>query len=699
MDYQFSRALDVLELHTDGLCEGIPVREHLAADLEEIGTFRAQQDWSRLVAELKDYKGGLGPSHSFMAVSMPECLPDRFELVSYANEFAFLYDDATDIEEQELCDAENADLLEGFRTEAVTARLTNKSPGKRQMQAKILTEMLQLDRERAMVAIKAWATFVEQGCGSKHHTSYKTLAEYLPYRCRDVGHMFWHALVTFGCALTIPDDELDLCSQLVQPAVIAASLTNDVYSYEKEVEAARKAGKDHVTNGLWVLMIEHGISLEEAKVRCRDRIKKEVAEYVQVVERVRIRDGLSSDAKKYVELMQYSVSGNVVWSIQCPRYHKGETYNERQQLRATFGIDKYPMTHALGMKPEPRSQPNICEIHLDETTDELSRASSTVVSEEDEVWDMPDMAQYKTPMKSLSQTVTLEPYDYILSLPSKGVRDMAINALNFWLEVPSKSEHTIKAVINRLHTSSLMLDDLQDGSQLRRGQPSAHVIFGASQTINSATFQFVEALTEVRELSNPICLHIFIDEVKNLFIGQSYDLSWIWEQNCPSLTEYLQMVDGKTGAMFRLLTRLMVAESTRSQETVDLSLLCLLLGRYFQIRDDYQNLVSEEYKSQKGSCEDLDEGKYSLPLIHALRHSPQSHIIRGLLSQRRVANSLTGEQKRLIVRCLTGAGSLEFTLQVLRMLYKELESEIDCLETEFGKPNFQLRLVLGMLKV
>jgi ophiobolin F synthase len=92
MENIFSEVLDPDQLTTHGLCDNMPVRKHVAADLEEIGTFRAQQDWSRLVEPLSNYKGGLGPSHSFMAVSLPECIPERFEIVSYANEFAFLYD-------------------------------------------------------------------------------------------------------------------------------------------------------------------------------------------------------------------------------------------------------------------------------------------------------------------------------------------------------------------------------------------------------------------------------------------------------------------------------------------------------------------------------------------------------------------------------------------------------------------------------
>ena len=92
MEYKFSKLVHPDEYTTDGLCEGIPLRKHVAADLEEIAIFQAQADWSRLVEPLEDYKGGLGPIHSFMAVCMPECLPERFEVVSYANEFAFLHD-------------------------------------------------------------------------------------------------------------------------------------------------------------------------------------------------------------------------------------------------------------------------------------------------------------------------------------------------------------------------------------------------------------------------------------------------------------------------------------------------------------------------------------------------------------------------------------------------------------------------------
>jgi hypothetical protein len=92
MEYKYSTVVDPSTYETEGLCDGIPLRVHRYPDLEDVGTFRAQEDWSKYVNPVKGYRGGLGPSYSFMGVSVPECLPDRLEIISYANEFAFLHD-------------------------------------------------------------------------------------------------------------------------------------------------------------------------------------------------------------------------------------------------------------------------------------------------------------------------------------------------------------------------------------------------------------------------------------------------------------------------------------------------------------------------------------------------------------------------------------------------------------------------------
>lgn len=90
---KYSTVIDASKWDTEGLCKGIDLRRHVAGDLEEVGAFRAQEDYRRLVGPLENpYRGGLGPELSFITSAVPECLPDRMEITSYALEFGFIHD-------------------------------------------------------------------------------------------------------------------------------------------------------------------------------------------------------------------------------------------------------------------------------------------------------------------------------------------------------------------------------------------------------------------------------------------------------------------------------------------------------------------------------------------------------------------------------------------------------------------------------
>jgi len=142
--------------------------------------------------------------------------------------------------------------------------------------------------------------------------------------------------------ITIPNEESELCAQLMRPAWIAAGLTNDLFSWEKECEAARRNGLSYVVNAIWVLKGEHSITTDEAKALCREKIKVAIADYLQVIKRTCNNLKVSLDLRKYIEAMQYSLSGNVVWSLQCPRYHPEAQYNQLQLLRMQYGVAAYP---------------------------------------------------------------------------------------------------------------------------------------------------------------------------------------------------------------------------------------------------------------------------------------------------------------------------------------------------------------------
>lgn len=92
MEFTYSSEIDPDAYETHGLADGIPLRMHKDLVSEVQGITRAQKDWSNNISPIEGYNGGIGDPYTFIRVTVPECLPDRLEVISYANEFAFLYD-------------------------------------------------------------------------------------------------------------------------------------------------------------------------------------------------------------------------------------------------------------------------------------------------------------------------------------------------------------------------------------------------------------------------------------------------------------------------------------------------------------------------------------------------------------------------------------------------------------------------------
>ena len=159
------------------------------------------------------------------------------------------------------------------------------------------------------------------------------------------------------------------------------------------------------------------------------------------------------------------------------------------------------------------------------------------------------------------EKILMGPYDYMIDHPGKDIRKRLIAAFNAWLKVPEGSLAIITKVVGMLHTASLLVDDVEDFSQLRRGVPVAHNIFGTAQTINSANYVYFAALQELLKLGNDKVIRIYTDELCNLHRGQGMDLFWRDTLTCPTEQDYLEMVGNKTGGLFRLAVQLMQAES------------------------------------------------------------------------------------------------------------------------------------------
>lgn len=270
------------------------------------------------------------------------------------------------------------------------------------------------------------------------------------------------------------------------------------------------------------------------------------------------------------------------------------------------------------------------------------------------------------------------PYDYLAAQPGKDIRKKLIAAFNTWLKVPDESIEIITKVVGMLHNSSLLVDDVEDNSLLRRGMPVAHSIFGTAQTINTANYMYFVALQEIQKLNNPKAISIYMEELLNLHRGQGMDLFWRDTLTVPTEEDYLEMVDNKTGGLFRLSIKLMQAESP---SLLDCTELVNLLGLIFQIRDDYMNLDSDIYSKNKGMCEDLTEGKFSFLIIHSIRANPSNLQLINILKQKPTDE----EVKRYAVKYMHDTGSFAYTKKVLDVLIERARKVADKIDEERGR--------------
>jgi geranylgeranyl diphosphate synthase type 3 len=191
-----------------------------------------------------------------------------------------------------------------------------------------------------------------------------------------------------------------------------------------------------------------------------------------------------------------------------------------------------------------------------------------------------DMAFHgKSSWSPEKESILMGPYEYLFAQPGKDIRSQLIAAFNEWLEVPAESLEVITKVVGMLHTASLLVDDVEDSSTLRRGLPVAHSIFGIPQTINSANYIYFVALQELQKLKNPKAITIYTEELLNLHRGQGMDLFWRDTLTCPSEDDYLEMVGNKTGGLFRLAVKLMQAESKNLKYALPPSLFSLFANK------------------------------------------------------------------------------------------------------------------------
>jgi geranylgeranyl diphosphate synthase, type I len=225
-------------------------------------------------------------------------------------------------------------------------------------------------------------------------------------------------------------------------------------------------------------------------------------------------------------------------------------------------------------------------------------------------------------------------------------------------------------LIELVHNGSLMVDDIEDSSDLRRGQPCVHKRFGIDIAINAANAMYYLPLLsflENRHLADAETMlkayETYSQELINIHLGQGMDISWhrgLADADNISEAQYLQMCAYKTGTLSRLSAKLAAIFCHADAELTDrLGLLAESLGIGFQIQDDILNLTADSGKNQFTEAyvgSDITEGKRTLMVIHTLTHGKNGDRLLELLNQHTRQREAIGEA----IEILQANGSVDY---------------------------------------
>lgn len=256
---------------------------------------------------------------------------------------------------------------------------------------------------------------------------------------------------------------------------------------------------------------------------------------------------------------------------------------------------------------------------------------------------------------------------YIISGGGKRIRPMIAVLTGRALDYDGDKHIQVAALIEFIHTATLLHDDVVDESDMRRGKQTANEVFGNAASVLVGDFIYTRSFQMMTDLDSMRVLKLMSEATNVIAEGEVLQL-----MNCndPDISEadYMQVIYSKTARLFEAASQsaAILAGATPEQEKA-LQDYGRFLGTAFQLIDDVLDYDADNATLGKNTGDDLDEGKPTLPLLHAMHNgnAEESALIRQAIEQgngRHLLEQVLATMKR--------CGSLAYT-------YARAEEEAD----------------------
>lgn len=262
---------------------------------------------------------------------------------------------------------------------------------------------------------------------------------------------------------------------------------------------------------------------------------------------------------------------------------------------------------------------------------------------------------------------------YIVNSGGKRMRPMLTVLAAQALNLQGNEHHSIAAIIEFIHTATLLHDDVVDESNMRRGKETANALFGNSASVLVGDFLYTRSFQMMVKLNNMRVMDILSEATNIVAEGEVLQL-----MNCndASTTEesYMQVIYCKTAKLFEAATRLPAVLANENTDIENaLADYGKFLGTAFQLVDDIMDYTADAKEMGKNVGDDLAEGKPTLPLLYAMQHGneAQTKLIREAIE---LGNGMKHLDDILMV--MEQTGSLVYTQKKAEI---EADKAIQCL--------------------
>ena len=294
--------------------------------------------------------------------------------------------------------------------------------------------------------------------------------------------------------------------------------------------------------------------------------------------------------------------------------------------------------------------------------------------------------RYRLDLEAINKAVA-EPFWEFLDRGGKRWRPTLFLLLCDALGVNSDKVLDFAIIPEIIHNGTLIADDVEDQSDLRRGKPCTYRLYGLDIAVNLATLMFflpmLSLIFERSRLSSEKANRLYetyIEEMVNISLGQAIDIAWHRGLVPPhEITEekYFQMCAYKTGTLARMAAKMACILAGADGDTTEkICRFAESIGIAFQIRDDVLDLTGKEFAKGKGGLgKDITEGKLTLMVIHTLQNANRSD--RDRLIEILRAHTEDEKLRMEAISIIKKYGSIEYAEKIAAKIIEESWNEVE----------------------